>query len=109
MILYELRDEAWEQRMTLSEWLIKEYGNNKAWKAGTDKQTKTVNVQKALNAIGRESLFQQAKELERDGLIRVVWRNMGSDIKSLCFPIENLNWLCQREHIQNTREKPPLN
>lgn len=91
--------------MTLAEWLIKEYENNKAWKAGTDKQTKNVNVQKALNAIGREAFFQQAKELEREGLINVAWRNMGSEIKSLRFPIENLNRLCQREHIQNTREK----
>lgn len=57
--------------MTLAEWLIEEYGNNKAWKAGTDKQIKNMDVQKVLNAIGREALFLETKELESEDLIYV--------------------------------------
>ena len=53
-----------EKTITLSEWLIQEYGNKKAWKAGTDKQIKKVDVQKVLGVFGRERLLHQAKQLK---------------------------------------------
>ena len=59
-----------EKIITLSEWLIQEYGNKKAWKAGTDNQIKKVNIQKVLDVFGREGLLHQAKQLEEDPVLR---------------------------------------
>ena len=84
--------------MLLSEWLINEYGNKKAWKAGTDTQTKRVNVQKLLNMFGREELLRQAKQLEKEGVIELKLQNMGSEIQWIKFPIGNLALLYQRDN-----------
>ena len=80
------------QTMTLSEWLIQEYGNKKAWKAGRDKQTKRVNIQKLLDTFGREELLCQAKQLEKEGIIELQMQNMESEIKSIKFPMEAVHF-----------------
>lgn len=90
--------------MTLSEWLIKEYGNKKAWKTGTDTQTKRVNIQKLLDVFGREELLRQAKQLEEEGILELKLQNMGSEIKAIKFPIERLELLYRRENRKSARE-----
>lgn len=49
--------------------------------------------------------MEQARELEREGLIRVRERDMGYDVEKIEFPVEAVEKLCRREGVEDPRKR----
>ena len=49
--------------------------------------------------------MEQARELEREGLIRVRDRDMGYDVEKIEFPVEAVEKLCRREGVEDPRKR----
>lgn len=94
-----------QEPITLTEWLI-ELIDTPKWRAGEVRGMKhPVITQKEIDRIGRRELLEQAKELERAGLIEVKWRNLGSDIEKLHVPVDAMGALCRLAGRINPREE----
>lgn len=93
--------------MTLGQWLIQKT-DTPAWRMGKVKGYKHFSdnrIQEMINAIGKGKLFSQIRELEREGLIRADWQDMNRDIRTVHFPVENMDKLYIREGIENPKER----
>ena len=49
--------------------------------------------------------MEQARELEREGLICVRDRDMGYDVEKIEFPVEAVEKLCRREGVEDPRKR----
>lgn len=93
--------------VTLGAYIIDKYSTT-AYKLGEcDEVTKHPKVdQKMLDAVGGlPVLVEQAKELEREGFIKVDWCEVNRDIRKFDFPMKKLPELCKREGIPDLRQK----
>ncbi|SET53483.1 Wadjet anti-phage system protein JetD domain-containing protein [[Clostridium] polysaccharolyticum] len=95
---------------TLAQYLIERYaeGNNKSacdWRAGCNDGVKHPEIdQSVINEIGKQSLIEQAKELEKQKLIKPDWNSFHTDIKKIDFPMSSLDKLYKIVKCPNPRQ-----
>lgn len=92
--------------MKLTEYLI-ENADGEAYRAGglegmrhpaaDDRMIRTVG--------GRMALVEEAKKLEKTGLIRVEWKDMGADIKCFHYAVSVLPELCRLAGLEDPRDR----
>ncbi len=96
------------QPKTLGLWLIDKF-NTEAYRAGKltgKKHPKRQDIMEALGStVGRERILNQITELEKLGIIEVVWTNVKTDFKEIIFPIENMDALCGHEGVENPKRQ----
>lgn len=98
--------------MTLIQWLIQQI-NTESYRAGRLSGEKHPRVdQQLIDAVGgRERLLAQAREIEKDrilrgtGRIRFRWRDMGADIQSIDYSVDIMPELCRREGVEDPRKR----
>ena len=49
--------------------------------------------------------MEQIRALEKEGLIQVTYRDMGSDVKRIDLPVAAVEKLCQREGMEDSRQR----
>lgn len=100
--------QAKSQPKTLGLWLIDKV-NTKDYRAGKltgKKHLKRQEIMEALgDTIGRERIINQIAELNKNGIIEVVWTNVRTDFKEIIFPIENMDALCRYEGVKNPKRQ----
>lgn len=75
------------------------------WRAGGERGYKNFKIDsKMLSLFGRESLLQQIAQLEKEGILKPHWIDMGYDVDVIKFPIEKMPELYKRERMENPRE-----
>ncbi len=94
-----------EKKLSLIQWLIERL-DTQSYRAGrAARSSHPALVQKELNRMGGiRKVIPQARALERQGLLRVVWRNMGEDIEQLHFSPDIMEELCRMEGIEDPRK-----
>ena len=95
-----------KQSVTLAELLIQKM-DTESYRAGKLTGWKHPKItRKEINAVGgQRALMEQARELEREGLIRVQDRDMGYDVEKIEFPVEAVEKLCRREGVEDPRKR----
>lgn len=95
-----------EKKLSLIQWLIERL-DTQSYRAGrAARSSHPVLVQKELDRMGGiRQVIPQARALEQQGLLRVVWKNMGEDIGQLHFSPDIMEELCRREGIEDPRKR----
>lgn len=93
------------KQVTLAQWLIRKI-NTKDWRIGKVSGWKHPEVtQDIMDQIGRQDLLNQARELERLGMIRAEWREFGQDIRRIHINVDKMADLCQFAGEENPRKQ----
>lgn len=92
--------------MGLTEYLIK-ITDGPACRAGTlsGMRHPAVDGKMIRESGGRKELIEEAAKLEKAGLIRADWKDMGADIVRIHYPVSILPKLCARAGVENPRER----
>jgi hypothetical protein len=97
-------------KITVGKWILKKV-NTKDWRAGKldgckhyNREGKNDDILEMMKAVdGRNNFMNQVNELKNQGLITVTTMNMG-DIKEITISMEQIDRLCEYEHIKNDRK-----
>ncbi len=92
--------------MKLTEYLIRS-ADGDAYRSGRLKGMRHPAADgRMLRAVGgRSALVEQAKELERAGLVQVEWKDMGADIKCFDHPVSVIPELCRLAGLEDPRAR----
>ena len=92
--------------MKLTEYLIRS-ADGEAYRSGRLKGMRHPAADgRMIRAVGgRRALVEEAKELERAGLVQVEWKDMGADIKCFDYPVSAIPELCRRAGLEDPRAR----
>lgn len=81
----------------LADIIIDQYERSQKWNNAIDGNSSYRINEKDYDAFGRENLISQAKELENQELLKIVWVKgfRGFDIERLIYPLSNMNRFCE--------------
>ena len=100
---------------TVGQWILEKI-NTKDWRGGKGTGFKHYkrsskgssngndNIQEMIETVGREKFLKQVRELEKVGIISVVYTNVNCEVKEIIFPLKNADVLFEYEKMENPRK-----
>ncbi len=101
---------------TVGQWILKKI-NTKDWRAGKGKGSKHYKRSSSASSGGKDSIYEmletvggrknflkQVSDLEKAGIISVVYTTVNQDVKEIVFPLEKADALFEYEKMPNPRK-----